>query len=55
MVENMYDFIKIEEELTGKKDGGYSMQNLRNVYQCAFELLLKLINQKGFNHKVRTK
>ncbi|MEP2669024.1 MAG: hypothetical protein ABJH04_08515 [Cyclobacteriaceae bacterium] len=51
VLENMSDFNRVHEELTGEKEGIHGLSNLKKVYENAYELLLKLITQKGFFYK----
>jgi hypothetical protein len=49
IAENEYDFNRIQEEVTGNKEGIFGLGNLKNVYENAFVLLSKLVKQKDFS------
>lgn len=51
ILENQNEFNKTYEQLTGNKEGIHGLGHLKNVYESAYELLSKLVKQKGFSYE----
>ena len=54
MVERNNEFNKTHEHLTGEKEGIHGLNNIKEVYEKAFNLLKNLISQRKYKYKTTT-